>query len=97
MALLRLSSTLRPLRLTSTSIRNFSLSIRHMAEGDAGAPRSGGSSQGDAFTKREQANEDYYVKRQEQEKLAALKAKIADQEAELAKHRKEVEDLQKKS
>ena len=67
-----------------------------MAEGDAGAPRSGGSAQGDAFTKREQASEDYYVKNQEREKLEALKKKIADQEAALAKDREEVEKISKK-
>jgi hypothetical protein len=67
-----------------------------MAEGDAGAPRSGGAAQGDAFTKREQASEDYYVRQQERQKLEALKKKIADQEAALAKDREEVEQLNKK-
>ena len=81
-------SALRTLRLLP-STRAFSISARTMAEGSAGAPRSGGASQGDAFTKREQASEDYYVKQQEHEKLAALKKKIEDgkaAEAELAKH-----------
>ncbi len=68
-----------------------------MAEGDTGAPRSGGSAQGDAFTKREQASEDYYVRQQEKEKLEKLKKKIADQEAALAKDREEVEKLGKSS
>ena len=79
-----------------TSYRTFSIAARSMAEGDAGAPRSGGSAQGDAFTKREQASEDYYVKNQEREKLEALKKKIADQEAALAKDREEVEKISKK-
>ena len=80
-------------RLTTTSTRSFTLAARRMAEGDSGAPRSGGSAQGDAFTKREQASEDYYVRQQEQEKLAALKKKIADGEAQLAKDKKDAEDM----
>ena len=67
-----------------------------MAEGDTGAPRSGGAAQGDAFTKREQASEDYYVKEQEKQKLEALRKKIADKEADLAKDREEVERISKK-
>ncbi|TKA83724.1 hypothetical protein B0A55_00278 [Friedmanniomyces simplex] len=89
----------RPFSLTArtTTTRPFSLAARRMAEGDAGAPRSGGSAQGDAFTKREQASEDYYVRQQEKDKLAKLKQKIADQEAQLAKDREEAEGLTKKS
>lgn len=67
-----------------------------MAEGDTGAPRSGGSAQGDAFTKREQASEDYYVRQQEKEKLEALRKKIADKEADIAKDREEAEKIMKK-
>ncbi len=61
----------------TTTARTFSLAARRMAEGDAGATRSGGAAQGDAFTKREQASEDYYVRQQEKDKLAKLKQKIA--------------------
>lgn len=64
-----------------------------MAAGDTGATRSGGAAQGDAFTKREQADENLYVRKQEQEKLAALKRKIADAEAQLAKDRKDADEL----
>lgn len=80
-------------RTTTTSIRSFSLAARRMAEGDAGSPRSGGAAQSDAFTKREKANEDYYVKEEEKKKLEALRKKIADQEQQLAKDRKEAEDI----
>jgi len=59
-----------------------------MAEGDTGAPRSGGVASGDAFTKREAADESMYVKRKEMEKLKSLKAKISEQK----KHLKELED-----
>jgi ATPase inhibitor, mitochondrial len=78
------------------SIRTFTMSALRAAEGDTGAPRSGGQAQSDAFTKREQASEDYYVRQQEKEKLEALRKKIADQEESIAKDRKEVEELSKK-
>lgn len=94
MSLRTLTTARQTFRLTST--RSFSALARRMAEGDAGAPRSGGSAQGDAFTKREQASEDYYVRQQEQEKLRALKKKIADSEAQLAQDRKDAEALSKK-
>ena len=84
-------------RLTSiNSARTFSMSAIRGAAGDTGAPRSGGAAQGDSFTKREQANEDYYVKQQEKQKLEALKKKIADSEAQLAQDRKDVEEMTKK-
>ena len=73
------------------------MSALRAAEGDTGAPRSGGAAQGDAFTKREQASEDYYVRQQEKEKLEALRKKIADKEAEIAKDREEAEKLTKGS
>lgn len=81
---------------TATSTRSFSAIFRRMAEGDAGAPRSGGQAQSDAFTKREKASEDYYVKQQEQKKLEELRKRIADKEADLAKDRKEAEEIMQK-
>lgn len=93
--MLALRSTLR-LTSTSTAARAFSMSAIRAAEGDAGAPRSGGAAASDSFTKREQANEDYYVKQQERQKLEALKKKIADSEAQLAQDRKDVETMTQK-
>lgn len=83
-------------RIPTTSTRSFSAITRRMAEGDTGATRSGGAAQSDAFTKREQASEDYYVKQQEQKKLEELRKRIADKEADLAKDRKEAEDIMQK-
>jgi anti-sigma28 factor (negative regulator of flagellin synthesis) len=54
------------------------------------------ANRGDAINKREKAAEDMYVRKQEQEKLAALKKKIADGEAQLEKDRKELDDASKK-
>ncbi|KAL8922699.1 MAG: hypothetical protein Q9208_005012 [Pyrenodesmia sp. 3 TL-2023] len=59
-----------------------------MAEGDTGGIRSGGAAQGDAFVKREKANEDFYVRDQEMQKLRALKKKIDE-------HKKHLEELEK--
>ena len=74
----------RPLANT-TQVARFSIASRHAAAGDAGAPRSGGAAQGDAFTKREEASENYYVRQHEKEKADALKAKIKQGEADLKK------------
>ncbi|KAI4249749.1 MAG: hypothetical protein L6R40_000538 [Gallowayella cf. fulva] len=63
-----------------------------MAEGDTGAPRSGGSAQGDAFSKREAANEDLYVRQKEMEKLQNLKKKIEEHKHHLEELEKHVTD-----
>lgn len=49
---------------TTLSTRSFSALTRRMAEGDTGSTRSGGAASGDAFTKREQADESLYIRRQ---------------------------------
>ena len=96
MSLSRSSTKLFAQLSRKQAYRTFSMSALRSAEGDTGAPRSGGASQGDAFTKREQASEDYYVRQQEKEKLEALKKKIAEKEADIAKDREEVEKINKK-
>lgn len=78
---------------STPSVRSFSIAARRMAGGDTGATRSGGAAQGDAFTKREKANEDFYVRDQEKAKLEALKKKIQDQEKALEQDRAEHEKL----
>lgn len=57
----------RASRNLTRSSRLFSTSVRTMAEGDvgSGSSRPGGMAQGDAFSKREKANEDQYVRQQE--------------------------------
>ncbi|CAI6339712.1 unnamed protein product [Periconia digitata] len=47
------------------SQRLFSTSMRVMAAGDTGAVRPGGVRSGDAFTKREQASEELYIREEE--------------------------------
>ena len=93
-AMLRTTRALRYLT-TKTQTAQFSVAARRMAAGDTGAPRSGGVASSDSFTKREEASENMYIKQQEREKLRALKAKIAQQEKDLAQHKKEVEEIEK--
>ncbi|KAF2228058.1 mitochondrial ATPase inhibitor, IATP-domain-containing protein [Elsinoe ampelina] len=90
--------TFRTVRSSAPRLQtaSFSVAARRMAGGDAGAPRSGGASQGDAFTKREEASENLYIKQQEQEKLKQLKAKIASSKEQLAKDEKDLKDLEGK-
>ncbi|KAK8206658.1 ATPase inhibitor [Zalaria obscura] len=95
MSALRIARAIRP-AARSVQASRFSTATRCMAAGDTGATRSGGAAQSDSFNKREKAAEDMYVRNQEREKLAALKKKIADQEAQLQKDREHAEELSKK-
>lgn len=72
----------KPILRTNSRTLRTTASCR--AEGDTGAPRAGGAVQSDAFTRREQASEGYYVRQHEAEQLADLKQSIAVHEAQLA-------------
>ena len=61
--------------------------IRDSSEGSVGATRTDGSS--DAFTKREKAQEDFYVKQHEKEQLAQLREQLKQQQ-------KQIENLEEK-
>jgi len=65
-----------------------------MAEGDTGAPLTSGG-QGDAFHKREKANEDYAIREREKEKLLELRKKLADQKDHLKKLEDDIDELSK--
>ncbi|TVY59191.1 ATPase inhibitor [Lachnellula suecica] len=80
------------------AFRSFTTTSRAMAGGDTGAPRSsGGSAQGDAFTKREKANEDYAIRMREKEKLLELRKKISEQHDHLKKLEEHIDELSKSS
>ncbi|MCJ1362312.1 hypothetical protein MMC16_001415 [Acarospora aff. strigata] len=66
-----------------------------MAAGDTGAARSGGEAAGDAFSKREKANEDYYVKQKEREKLMLLREKLKQQRQHLDELEKHIDEVTK--
>ncbi|KAL1844263.1 hypothetical protein VTJ49DRAFT_2320 [Mycothermus thermophilus] len=69
----------RPARPLS---RMFSTTARAMSAGATGAPPKTGG-QGDAFQRRERAQEDYAIRQREKEKLKELKKKIQEQQAHL--------------
>ncbi|KZF22102.1 hypothetical protein L228DRAFT_261322 [Xylona heveae TC161] len=70
-------------------------SVRTMAEGatGSGASRPGGEHSGDAFSRREKANEDYYVRQKEKEKLLGLKEKLAAQRKHLDELDRHIDEL----
>ncbi|OAL54067.1 hypothetical protein IQ07DRAFT_597016 [Pyrenochaeta sp. DS3sAY3a] len=70
--------------------RYFSSSALRMTEGatGSGASRATGSAGGDAFTKREAAAEELYIRQEEKAKLLAIKEKLKQQ-------RQHIEDLDK--
>ncbi|KAI9053589.1 hypothetical protein LZ554_002543 [Drepanopeziza brunnea f. sp. 'monogermtubi'] len=82
-----LSKAVRPSRAA------FSTTTRAMAGGDTGATRAGGTAAGDAFTKREKANEDYAIRLREKEKLMDLKKKLAEQHEHLKKLEKHIDEI----
>jgi hypothetical protein len=81
----RLATRAIPRVTAPTSTRSFSALTQRMAAGDTGATRSGGSASSDAF-----------VKKQEAEKLAALRKKISDGEAQVAKDKETADAMNKK-
>ncbi|KAI5244947.1 hypothetical protein E4T43_03528 [Aureobasidium subglaciale] len=93
---LRIARAARPL-VANPQVARFSIASRSMAAGDAGSPKSGGAASGDAFSRREEAAENLYVKRQEAEKLEALRQKVKAGEAQLAKDKADLEKHDKKS
>ncbi|KAG4440465.1 hypothetical protein IFR05_004059 [Cadophora sp. M221] len=91
-----LSKAVRPaLRSSIQSRAAFSTTTRAMAGGDTGAPRSSGAAGGDAFTKREKANEDYAIRMREKEKLLELKKKLAEQHEHLKKLEEHIDEISK--
>ncbi|KAI1497372.1 mitochondrial ATPase inhibitor, IATP-domain-containing protein [Biscogniauxia marginata] len=74
------------------SRRAFSMTARAMASGDTGAPpKTGGP--GDAFQKREKANEDFVIRQREREKLQELKKRLVEQQHNLKKLSDHIDEL----
>lgn len=68
-----------------------------MGAGDTGSgfSRPTGQAGGDAFTKREHAQEELYIRQQEVEKLRAIQAKLAEQRKHIDELDKHIEELTK--
>ena len=78
---IRLSNAAKGLSIQPT--RLFTLTPFRQAEGDTGSHR--GQQGGDAFTRREKAAEDMYIKEREKEIVVLLREKIVKQQEQLAK------------
>ncbi|KAF2742883.1 hypothetical protein M011DRAFT_452478 [Sporormia fimetaria CBS 119925] len=78
-----------PRRLLSTSAR--------LATGETGSgfSRPGGQRSGDAFTKREQAAEELYIRQEEKAKLLAIKEKLQQQRKHIDELEKHIDDVTK--
>ncbi|KAI1780083.1 mitochondrial ATPase inhibitor, IATP-domain-containing protein [Hypoxylon cercidicola] len=81
----------------ASSRRAFTTTIRVMSEGDTGSPSKLGSlgGQGDAFQKREKANEDYTIRQREKEKLLELRKKVREQQDHLQKLTEHIDEMTK--
>ncbi|KAF2273419.1 uncharacterized protein EI97DRAFT_436074 [Westerdykella ornata] len=84
------TSLIAAARPAVASRRLLSTTARAMGGGDTGSgfSRAGGERAGDAFTKREHAAEEMYIKQEERMKLLAIKEKLQQQ-------RKHIEELEK--
>lgn len=74
-------------RIQPIAVRMYS------SEGSIGSTRPDGSS--DAFTKRERAQEDFYVKQHEKEQLQHLKESVKQQEKKIENLEEKLENLTK--
>ncbi|CAH2446467.1 F1F0-ATP synthase inhibitor [Komagataella phaffii CBS 7435] len=81
-------------RTTATLVRQNKAIARFYSEGSTGAPRSDGS--GDAFTKREKAQEDFYIKKHQAEQLAKLREQLKNQKEHLQNLEKEINNIKEK-
>ncbi|KAJ8124260.1 hypothetical protein O1611_g9381 [Lasiodiplodia mahajangana] len=79
---------------TPATSRAFTTTLRAMSAGDTGAPPKTGG-QGDAFQRREKANEDYAIRQREKEKLLELRKRLVEQQDHLQKLSDHIDELTK--
>ncbi|KAK3337269.1 mitochondrial ATPase inhibitor, IATP-domain-containing protein [Cercophora scortea] len=80
--------------LASSARATFATTSRAMGAGDTGAPPKLGG-QGDAFQRREKANEDFAIKQREKEKLLELRKKLHEQQAHLQQLSDHIDEITK--
>ncbi|KAF2731609.1 hypothetical protein EJ04DRAFT_526012 [Polyplosphaeria fusca] len=75
--------------------RLLSTTARAMAGGDTGSgtSRPGGTRSGDAFTRRETAAEELYIKQEERAKLMAIKEKLSQQKKHIEELEKHIDEV----
>ncbi|KAK3906784.1 mitochondrial ATPase inhibitor, IATP-domain-containing protein [Staphylotrichum tortipilum] len=72
--------------------RTFATTARAMSAGDTGSPpKTGGM--GDAFQRRERANENYAIQQREREKLLELKKRLAEQQDHMKKLEEHIDEI----
>ncbi|SCU92916.1 LANO_0E02520g1_1 [Lachancea nothofagi CBS 11611] len=67
--------------LTQSFKLRCGMASRFYSEGSVGSPRNNGSE--DSFTKRERAQEEYYIRQHEKDQLAQLRKKVQEQEKKI--------------
>ncbi|PVH97660.1 hypothetical protein DM02DRAFT_616381 [Periconia macrospinosa] len=82
-------------KIARPSQRLFSTSMRAMSAGDtgSGASRPGGIRTGDAFTKREAAAEELYIKQEEKARLLAIRQKLQQQQEHIQELTKHIDEI----
>ncbi|KAK9463402.1 ATPase [Lipomyces oligophaga] len=86
-------------RSARVSARRFitPIAVRCYApEGATGSVRSGGEKSSDSFNKREKANEDFFVRQVEAEKLKALREALKKQREHLDAIETHLDEIEKK-
>lgn len=86
-----MSFAIRRALVNTRALKNTT--IRSYSAGATGGNRPAASS--DAFTKREKANEDYYIKQHEKEQLAALKESLKESREKLQEIESKIDSLTK--
>ncbi|KAF2839289.1 hypothetical protein M501DRAFT_1016371 [Patellaria atrata CBS 101060] len=87
--------SIRPLQAT----RALSTTARAMTEGatGSGSSRPGGMRSGDAFSKREHASEELYIRAEEKQKLRALQERLKQSEQHMREMREHLEEQERKA
>ncbi|RMZ89148.1 hypothetical protein DV736_g3636, partial [Chaetothyriales sp. CBS 134916] len=88
------TQTVKLFRAGPSLKRSFTITGLRAAEGDVGGVRSGGSASSDAFSRREQASENKFIREKELESLKKLKEKLAVQRKHLDELDKHIEELE---
>jgi len=84
---------------TAATTRTFTTGRALMTDGatGSGASRVGGQAAGDAFTKREKAAEEMWIKEEEKRKLRELHDKLKEQKDHIEKMQTDIETMMKES
>ncbi|RMZ85420.1 hypothetical protein DV737_g791, partial [Chaetothyriales sp. CBS 132003] len=88
------AQTLKLFRAGPSLSRPFTMTAVRAGEGDLGGLRSGGRASSDAFSRREQASENKFIREKELESLKKLKEKLAIQRKHLDELDKHIEELE---